>query len=73
MTTLQPIPWQVSVPFDAALLELWCHNFYEVSSRCDAWDRRFGQNYWRDPARDMVLRHGEESIDRIKDLNRGHL
>jgi len=62
-TTLQPIPWQVSVPFDAAQLELWFHNFYQVSSRCDAWDSRFGQNYWfdvaqRGPSRPVIYRVG---------------
>ena len=51
VTTLQPTPWQLSVPLDAAQVELWFHNFYQVSSRCDAWDSRFGQNYWFDVAR----------------------
>ena len=63
VTTLQPIPWVVSVPFDAAQVELWFHNFYQVSSRCDAWDSRFGQNYWfdvvqRGPSQPVIYRAG---------------
>jgi hypothetical protein len=46
VTTLQPTPWQLSVPFDAAQVELWFHNFYQMSSRCDAWENRFDQTYW---------------------------
>ena len=43
---LEPAPLQVPVPSDATQIELWFHNFYQTSSRCDAWDSRFGQNYW---------------------------
>jgi len=64
VTTLQPIPWEVSVPFDAAQVELWFHNFYQMSSRCDAWDSRFGQNYWfdvasRGPSQPVIYRAGD--------------
>jgi len=63
VTTLQPIPWEVSVPFDAAQVELWFHNFFQMSSRCDAWDSRFGQNYWfdmasRGPSQPVIYRAG---------------
>jgi hypothetical protein len=66
VTTLQPTPWEVSVPFDAAQVELWFHNFYQVSSRCDAWDSRFGQNYWfdvaqRGPTQPVIYRAGASS------------
>ena len=66
VTTLQPIPWEVSVPFDAAEAELWFHNFYQVSSHCDAWDSRFGQNYWfgvarRGPSQPVIYRAGANS------------
>ena len=51
------------MPFDAAQVELWFHNFYQVSSRCDAWDSRFGQNYWfdvvqRGPSQPVIYRAG---------------
>src|SRR5262249_28403234 len=45
---LVPAPFVCSVPADTTQLELWFHNFYQISSRCDAWDSRFGQNYWFD-------------------------
>ena len=43
-----PIPFECSVPSDATQAEIWFHNFYQTSSRCDAWDSRFGDNYWFD-------------------------
>jgi hypothetical protein len=46
VTQLIPKPVEVGVPPDATQVELWFRNFYEVSSRCEAWDSRFGQNYW---------------------------
>ncbi len=45
-------PVEIRVPPDAERVELWFHNFYQVSSRCDAWDSRFGQNYWYEVKRD---------------------
>jgi Family of unknown function (DUF6209) len=36
----------VSVPLDATHVELWFQNFSQTSTRCDAWDSRYGQNYW---------------------------
>lgn len=41
-----PVPFEVVVPSDATQVEMWFHNFYHTSSRCDAWDSRFGENYW---------------------------
>lgn len=41
-----PIPFEVAVPTDATQAEIWFHNFYQTSSRCGAWDSRFGENYW---------------------------
>jgi len=43
-----PVPFEVAVPSDATQAEIWFHNFYQTSTRCDAWDSRFGQNYWFD-------------------------
>src|SRR5262245_34561385 len=43
-----PVPFEVPVPSDATQAELWFHNFSQTSSRCDAWDSRFGENYWFD-------------------------
>ena len=41
-----PAPLEFEVPPDTTQLELWFHNFAVTSGRCDAWDSRFGQNYW---------------------------
>src|SRR5215813_5236578 len=41
-----PVPFELPVPSDAMQAEIWFHNFYQTSSRCDAWDSRFGENYW---------------------------
>jgi len=43
-----PAPFELPVPSDATQAEIWFHNFYQTSSRCDAWDSRFGENYWFD-------------------------
>jgi Family of unknown function (DUF6209) len=61
-----PSPFEAAVPDDATWAELWFHNFYQTSSRCDAWDSRFGANYWfeiggaaaRSPAQPVVYRSG---------------
>ncbi len=42
----KPAPFEAAVPDDATQAEVWFHNFSEVSGRCDAWDSRFGENYW---------------------------
>jgi hypothetical protein len=41
-----PVPLELPVPIDSTNAEIWLHNFFQTSSRCDAWDSRFGQNYW---------------------------
>ncbi len=43
-----PAPFETAVPDDATRAEIWFHNFYQTSSHCDAWDSRFGSNYWFD-------------------------
>src|SRR5207249_5717950 len=61
-----PMPFEAAVPSDATLVEIWFHNFYQTSSRCDAWDSRFGENYWfevggtppRSPAQPVSYRSG---------------
>jgi hypothetical protein len=46
VTMLVPKPMELAVPIDARQLELWFHNFTEFGGQCDAWDSRFGENYW---------------------------
>ena len=41
-------PFETTVPDDATQAEIWFHNFYQTSTRCDASDSRFGGNYWFD-------------------------
>lgn len=43
---LEPKPLEVDVPRDAREVEMWFRNSHFVSSQCEAWDSRFGQNYW---------------------------
>ena len=45
---LVPKSYEVQVPMAARQVEVWFRNFYAVSSRCEAWDSRYGQNYWFD-------------------------
>jgi uncharacterized protein DUF6209 len=37
---------ELPVPVDATQAEIWFENFSQTSSPCEAWDSRFGQNYW---------------------------
>ena len=63
------LPLEISVPDDATQAELWFHNFSQTTTRCDAWDSRFGENYWfdvaglppRTPAQPVVYREGAQS------------
>jgi hypothetical protein len=48
ITALAPTLWHLPVPKDATKLEVWFHNFADVGDRCDAWDSRYGENYWLD-------------------------
>lgn len=43
-----PVPFESLVPSDATQAEIWFHSFSQTTSRCDAWDSRFGENYWFD-------------------------
>jgi len=56
VTMLVPKPMDLAVPIDARQLELWFHNFTDAGGRCDAWDSRFGENYWFDV-------RGPEAVD----------
>ncbi|MBV9082514.1 MAG: hypothetical protein JOZ62_07565 [Acidobacteriaceae bacterium] len=47
----RPQPLPVTVPDDAVQVEIWFHTWYQLSSFCEAWDSRFGQNYWFEVAR----------------------
>src|SRR5712692_7686159 len=48
VTALVPKPLELAVPSDAIRLEIWFDNFVDAGGRCDAWDSRFGENYWFD-------------------------
>ncbi|XXY13032.1 DUF6209 family protein [Sorangium sp. So ce216] len=64
----RPAPLEVSVPDDATHVEMWFHGYHQTSDRCDAWDSRFGDNYWfevggpppRRPAQPVVYRAGAQ-------------
>jgi Family of unknown function (DUF6209) len=40
-----PQSWEVSVPDDATQVQIWFRTWYQLSSYCEGWDSRFGQNY----------------------------
>ena len=50
VTALSPKRLDITVPSDTTQIEMWFHNFVEIGGRCDAWDSRFGANYWFDVA-----------------------
>jgi hypothetical protein len=50
VTTSAPRDLEIAVPSDSRQIEMWFHNFAELGGRCDAWDSRFGENYWFDVA-----------------------
>lgn len=50
VTGLSPRRLEIAVPSDTRQIEMWFHNFTEIGGRCDAWDSRFGENYWFDVA-----------------------
>lgn len=62
----RPVPLEIPVPDDTTEAEMWFHNFSQTSTRCDAWDSRFGTNYWFDvggappqrPAQPVAYRTG---------------
>ncbi|HSH58209.1 MAG TPA: DUF6209 family protein [Acidimicrobiales bacterium] len=50
---LAPKPVVLKVPLDAERVEMWFRNFLSAAvggGRCEAWDSRFGENYWYDIA-----------------------
>ena len=60
ITALSPVPWHFVVPKDTTQLELWFHNFAEIGGRCDAWDSRYGENYWLDVGGDNPVQLRED-------------
>jgi uncharacterized protein DUF6209 len=64
----RPVPLELSVPDDVTQVEMWFHNFSQTTTRCDAWDSRFGDNYWFDvggpppriPAQPVAYRAGAQ-------------
>jgi uncharacterized protein DUF6209 len=50
VATSAPRDLEIAVPSDSRQIEMWFHNFAELGGRCDAWDSRFGDNYWFDVA-----------------------
>jgi len=52
VTALAPKRLDLTVPSDTTQIEMWFHNFIfiENGARCDAWDSRYGENYWFDDA-----------------------
>ena len=58
VTALSPKRLDITVPSDTTQIEMWFHNFVEVGGRCDAWDSRFGENYWFDVAGPNLAQSG---------------
>lgn len=55
-----PQPVDVTIPSDAEWIEMWFHNFLPEQvggNQCDAWDSRYGQNYWYQVEPRGLLRH----------------
>lgn len=43
---LQPKAYEVMVLLDSSHVEIWFHAFYQTTGHYEAWDSRYGQNYW---------------------------
>lgn len=43
---LAPKAYEVIVPLDSSHVEIWFHAFYQTTGYYEAWDSRYGQNYW---------------------------
>ena len=43
---LQTGRYEVTVPMDAAQIELWFRGFYQTTSFYEEWDSQHGHNYW---------------------------
>jgi hypothetical protein len=49
LISLEPQPYEVTVPADATRVEMWFKNYTTIGGRgCEAWDSRYCQNYWFD-------------------------
>jgi hypothetical protein len=48
VTALVPKSLELPVPSDAGSAEIWFHLDFPNWWACDAWDSRFGENYWFD-------------------------
>jgi len=47
IVSLEPQPYEVTVPADAAHVEMWFKNYTTIGGRgCETWDSRYCQNYW---------------------------
>ena len=51
IVSLEPQPYEVTVPADATHVEMWFHNYTTIGHGCEAWDSRYCQNYWFTVAR----------------------
>lgn len=51
IVSLEPQPFEMTVPPDAERVEVWFRNFYTLGPGCEAWDSRFCQNYCYDVVR----------------------
>ncbi|MBV9925546.1 MAG: hypothetical protein JOZ96_11055 [Acidobacteria bacterium] len=47
IVSLEPQPYEVTVPADATHVEMWFKNYTNIGGHgCEAWDSRYCQNYW---------------------------
>ena len=46
IVSLEPQPFEVTIPSDATHVEMWFHNYNTLGHGCEAWDSRYCQNYW---------------------------
>ena len=75
VVSYRTVPLVVSVPDDATRVELWFHSVSLGKTSCDAWDSRFGENYWfnvggmppRQPAQPVMYR--AEALSRPDTVN----
>jgi hypothetical protein len=44
--SLKPQRYEVTVPMDAAQVEIWFRGTHGVRPPQTSWDSRYGQNYW---------------------------
>ena len=51
IVSLEPQPFEVTVPSDATHVEMWFHNYTTLGHGCESWDSRYCQNYWFTVAR----------------------